>query len=357
MKVLYVGTNSDKIKSGLDVVNSRNLNLLSRIISKQNLFIYDRFDVIESSKMILLQGYMGGLNRKHVKNMLNIIEDEKIECIFLSHSLYGKACKKIKVKYPNIKIICFFHNIEQQYAEQYLKVNGLRHLPFYYLVKYNETKSVEYADYHIVLNNRDSLLLNSTYNIDSSMIMPVTYNDVFDEARVISKKIEPLTLLFVGTAFFANLEAVRFFITKVLPKIDAKLIIIGKGMDEYKEEFLRYSDNIEVYGFVEDLDEYYYDCSAVIAPIFSGGGMKTKIAEALMYGKTVIGTTEAFQGYEIDKNCMILCNSDEEFINFFNHFEETIMNKSFNTHSRDVFKRYYDSNTILEKFKAFLSQI
>ena len=77
MKVLYVGTNSDKIKSGLDVVNSRNLNLLSRIISKQNLFIYDRFDVIESSKMILLQGYMGGLNRKHVKNMLNIIEDEK----------------------------------------------------------------------------------------------------------------------------------------------------------------------------------------------------------------------------------------------------------------------------------------
>ena len=357
MKVLYVGTNSDGIKSGFDVVNSRNLKLLSRIISKQDLFIYDRFDVIESSKIILLQGYMGGLNRKHVRNILSVIEDKKIECVFLSNSLYGKACKKIKVKYPNIKIICFFHNIEQQYANQYLKVNGLRHLPFYCLVRYNEIKSIEYADYHIVLNKRDNLLLKSTYDIDSSMIMPVTYNDVFDESRVISKKIKPFTLLFVGTAFFANLEAVRFFITKVLPKIDAKLIVIGKGMDVYKEEFLRYSDNIEVYGFVEHLDEYYYDCSAVIAPIFSGGGMKTKIAEALMYGKTVIGTTEAFQGYEIDKNCMVLCNSDEEFINFFNNCKDTIMHKPFNIHSRDVFKKHYDSNNILEKFKDFLSQI
>ena len=76
-----------------------------------------------------------------------------------------------------------------------------------------------------------------------------------------------------------------------------------------------------------------------------------------MYGKTVIGTTEAFQGYEIDKNCMVLCNSDEEFINFFNNCKDTIMHKPFNIHSRDVFKKHYDSNNILEKFKDFLSQI
>ena len=110
MKVLYIGTNSDRIESGLDVVNSRNLNLLSSITNIQDFFIYDQFGVIEPSKTTLLQGYMGGLNRKHVKNILSMIEDKKIDCVFLSHSLYGKACKKIKVKYPNIKIICFFHN-------------------------------------------------------------------------------------------------------------------------------------------------------------------------------------------------------------------------------------------------------
>ena len=357
MKVLYIGTNSDRIESGLDVVNSRNLNLLSSITNIQDFFIYDQFGVIEPSKTTLLQGYMGGLNRKHVKNILSMIEDKKIDCVFLSHSLYGKACKKIKVKYPNIKIICFFHNIEKQYADQYLKVNGLRHIPFYCLVRYNEIKSIEYADHHIVLNSRDSLLLKSTYNIDSSMIMPVTYKDVFNEAKVILNKTEHLTLLFVGTAFFANLEAVRFFIKKVLPNIDAKLVVIGKGMDEHKEGFLKCSNNIEVHGFVENLDEYYYACSAVIAPIFSGGGMKTKVAEALMYGKTVIGTNEAFQGYEIDESCMIMCNSDEEFIDFINKSKDDIINKSFNKNSRDIFKKYYDSNTILEKFKYFLSKI
>ena len=38
----------------------------------------------------------------------------------------------------------------------------------------------------------------------------------------------------------------------------------------------------------------------VIAPIFDGSGMKTKVAEALMHGKHVVGTPEAFSGYAAD---------------------------------------------------------
>lgn len=39
----------------------------------------------------------------------------------------------------------------------------------------------------------------------------------------------------------------------------------------------------------------------MVMPIFSGSGMKVKTAEALMYGKFLIGTKEAFEGYEIDE--------------------------------------------------------
>ena len=53
----------------------------------------------------------------------------------------------------------------------------------------------------------------------------------------------------------------------------------------------------------------------VIAPIFDGSGMKTKVAEALMYGKRIIGTREAFSGYEdIAEEVGWVCNTKEEFV-------------------------------------------
>ena len=40
-----------------------------------------------------------------------------------------------------------------------------------------------------------------------------------------------------------------------------------------------------VVGEVESLAQWYHDAYFVVAPIFDGSGMKTKVAEALMYGK------------------------------------------------------------------------
>ena len=42
---------------------------------------------------------------------------------------------------------------------------------------------------------------------------------------------------------------------------------------------------------------WYRGALAVVAPIRSGSGMKTKVAEALMHGKRVVGLPEAFVGY------------------------------------------------------------
>lgn len=46
----------------------------------------------------------------------------------------------------------------------------------------------------------------------------------------------------------------------------------------------------------------------------NGGGkkMKTKVAEAFMYGMPVVGTHEAFTGYEIEKNTVGYCSDNIE---------------------------------------------
>ena len=42
---------------------------------------------------------------------------------------------------------------------------------------------------------------------------------------------------------------------------------------------------VEVVGSVDDLGIWYVNSFFTIAPIFDGSGMKTKVAESLMFGK------------------------------------------------------------------------
>lgn len=68
-------------------------------------------------------------------------------------------------------------------------------------------------------------------------------------------------------------------------------------MEKYRTEFEGYSDKIHVIGTVESLKEWYVNADLIVAPIFEGGGMKVKTAEALSYGKNFIGCTESLEGY------------------------------------------------------------
>lgn len=354
MKILYIGSNVKKIASGADAVNKRNELILSQC---QGIELYDFFLEREVNVIDKAQGYLGGLTHGDIEPIIKMIIQEKIDVIFISHSLLGKLSYIIKKHFPTMKIITFFHNVELHYAKEYLRVSGYSRLPFYLLAKYNELYSIKYSDYYLVLNSRDDKLLQETYCVKSHLILPVSYEDKFEESRVVANGRDIVTLLFVGVDFFPNIEAMRFFIKYVLPFVDAKLIIVGKGMDKYEDEFLSLVEDvskIEVNGFVDDLAEYYYNASAVIAPILSGGGMKTKVAEALMYGKTILGTREAFQGYIRNSRAMLECNSDLEFIKAITELDHM---STYNELSRKIYLESYDNLQIKNELQNFLCKI
>jgi glycosyltransferase involved in cell wall biosynthesis len=88
---------------------------------------------------------------------------------------------------------------------------------------------------------------------------------------------------------------------------------VGKGLEDV-QELRGLAPNVQVVGSVDDLAEWYYRADAVIAPIFEGGGMKVKTAEALMYGRRVFGTGEALVGYEhCGPEVCLRCDSKEEY--------------------------------------------
>ena len=98
---------------------------------------------------------------------------------------------------------------------------------------------------------------------------------------------------------------------------------------------------VEVVGAVDDLAEWYLKSHFVIAPIFDGSGMKTKGAEALMFGKKVIGTPEAFSGYEeIADKAGRVCASADDFVTAIES-ADAMVNSSCDRELRAIFDEKY----------------
>lgn len=273
--------------------------------------------------------------------------------IFVDQSLYGNLAEIAKKQNSQTVVVCFFHNVEYLYYKQLVNNSGFYKKPLAWSAIYNEKKAIQYADKIIALNKRDEDNIKKIYNRKVDLLLPTTLKDKFDIEKINNKNNKKCELLFVGTDFFANYHGVKWFIYSVLPCLNnVKLTIIGKGVEKWKKEFSGIS-NVDIIGEVEDVSYYYYKADAVIIPIFLGSGMKTKTAEALMYGKFIFGTKEAFEGYDISYNRIgAICYNEQDFINKLNmHFKRR--NGRFNAFSRKVFLERYEESIIRKKFKKF----
>jgi glycosyltransferase involved in cell wall biosynthesis len=103
-------------------------------------------------------------------------------------------------------------------------------------------------------------------------------------------------------------------------------------------------------GFVEDVSELYGRADCVAIPLLSGGGMKIKTAEALMHGKYIYGTNEAFVGYDIDYDSVGgLCDTAQDFINAINRQIDKDI-PAFNDYSRKIYLEKYSMQSSEKAF-------
>lgn len=302
----------------------------------------------------MLKGRLLGVTPKIENDIIQYIKEFKPEFVFINSSNLGVTARKIKRECPHIRLITLLHNVEFIYAQDAWKTSHkLYKLLTLIATKYNERLIVKYSSVIIALNTRDSEKLLELYDRPADKILPICLRDRFDESLLKEReKDQQKIALFVGSNFYANYYGIRWFIKNVAPYIDGvKVLIVGNGFERNKQELELYN-NVEVVGTVDHVDSYYYTSDFVISPIFDGSGMKTKTAEALMFGKTIFGTTEAFQGYnlEYDKVGQI-CNNAVEFISAINNYN--INTSRFNKYSR----KCYEKNFSIDRLNQELENI
>jgi polysaccharide biosynthesis protein PslH len=356
---LYISKNTFVTKEigGRELLSKTNFKNFRKIYNK-NFYYYK----LKNSKIKKLSnflksffGHIDGINEKSLSKIEKLVKIKKIDVVFIDGSNLGECANFIKKKFPNIKLIIYFHNIESKFFYDSMILKKTIKSFFILLVNYfAEKKSIKYADKLIVLTKNDSRIMKYIYKKSADFIIPLS---------IIPKKIKKFSLqhpknnflIFVGGNFYANLEGIRWFIKNVLPFINCNLIIIGKGFA--KSDFFL-TNKIYFVENVKNLEKWYNKSFASISPIFSGSGMKTKVAESLMYGKRIFGTNKAFAGYENLKkyrNIAIECNNSRRFI--FSINKALNLNKNlFNNKARFLFKKFYSSDSNYKIFLNFLAK-
>jgi glycosyltransferase involved in cell wall biosynthesis len=112
------------------------------------------------------------------------------------------------------------------------------------------------------------------------------------------------TVGFIGSySHPPNVEALVWLIEEIVPAVserkpNVQFLVAGRNPPESIVK--RAPRNVQFLGFVETLPAFYKQCSVVIAPLLSGGGVKIKVAEALSFGKPVVTTSVGVEGMNAD---------------------------------------------------------
>lgn len=271
------------------------------------------------------RGHIDGLDRAVIATALGTIQARNVGKVFVDGSNLGAFVEAVKQRYPEVEVSTFFHNVEARFflgaLRRSRKLRALAVLTANYLA---ERKSVRYSDKIICLSDRDSRLLLKLYGRGATHVAPMALQDTLPNGISRLGRTRGKFALFVGGVFYANRAGVAWFVDNVVPRIDIETCIVGKGFEGFRQALER-SGKVEVVGAVDDLTQWYQDAHFVIAPIFDGSGMKTKVAEALMHGKKVIGTPEAFSGYEdVAARAGWVCATADDFVAAIGQACETI---------------------------------
>nr|VFK79275.1 MAG: Glycosyltransferase, GT2 family [Candidatus Kentron sp. SD] len=214
---------------------------------------------------------------------------------------------------PNAKVL--FHTVDLHFLrmEREAELNGNK-------ASKKAAKEMRKRELELI-RSVDSTIIHSTAELGIlAPLVPDAKLYVFPlimDVKGISKSFEQRkNIVFVGGyQHRPNVDAVRYFITKVMPLLRTRLpgvcfyAVGSKPPDEIRELA---SHDVIVTGFVKDLNLLLDQMRVSVAPLRYGAGIKGKIGTAMATGLPVVATSIAAEGMSLTNGENILLADDDE---------------------------------------------
>ena len=280
---------------------------LSRLVNLSCVTVKDNTELASEGypiKNILSNGPSHYVNPFYFFTLRHIIREEKITHLIIEHPYFGWLGILLKW-FCKIKFIVHSHNIE---ALRFKTMNKW----WWGILWHYENFTHRQAHHNFFIHDDDRNFAIKNFKLIPEKCTTITYGFELSEAPAPADKrsareqicklhnIETMDkiLLFNGTlGYKPNLYALDIILKKINPLLLAdpdhkyKIVICGNklpvaynGLTNYKEKNIIYA------GFVDDINLYFKGADIFINPVIDGGGIKTKVVEALGYDLSVIST-------------------------------------------------------------------
>lgn len=279
---------------------SKNINL-SCITTKENEIKYEQEYAVHN---ILSNSKLRYINLFYFFTLKRFIRQHKITHLIIEHPYYGWLA--ILLKWAcKIKLVIHSHNIESMRFRSIGKW-------WWGLLWHYEKLVHRQADINFFIQDNDKEYAITHYKLNPQRCTIITYGFEFTEAPPAAEKVaarelickvhgipgSEKILLFNGTLNYKpNLDAVDMILEKINPLLLAepgfqyKIIICGNKLPPEYGGLINYIDKNIIYaGFVDDINLYFKGADIFINPVTDGGGIKTKVVEALGCNLSVVSS-------------------------------------------------------------------
>ena len=285
------------------------------------------FSLVKTYKTIplLKKSFSRYFDRSLIAKLIKLTQQESFDTIICEHPYFAWLAFAVRKK-TGVKVIIHTHNIEYQR----FRSTGRWWWP---ILKGYEKKCFDKADSLFFITPEDREFAIKNWNIDKAKCIDLPFgveiksypeDRAYQRQTVLQKHAigeDEKIFLFNGLlSYKPNIDALKMILDKINPILIAhaalkyKIIICGKGLPEEMNELKIYTDKNIIYaGYVNSIETYLKATDVFLNPVQSGGGVKTKLVEAIAYGATGVATETGATGIlrDVCGDKLVVVNDDD----------------------------------------------
>lgn len=258
----------------------------------------------------LYNHWKGLLNIRYIRRLRKIIREHGIDVICIEHSYFAWIGAWLR-HLTGRPFVIHSHNIE---AYRFRDMHRIWWRLYYWYERNMHRK----ADHSFFKTEQDRQWAIHQWQLQEDKCSVVAYgvtgHDQLNEEqrKAIRSRLldqypvpgEARLFLFNGTLdYLPNTDALRIIVNEIVPLLRAanysfRIFICGKGLDEQWVRVLETYPELIYTGFVDNIDVYFTGADCFINPVTLGGGIRTKLVEALSYDQCAISTRSGAHGVD-----------------------------------------------------------
>ncbi|MGL4570199.1 MAG: glycosyltransferase [Clostridium sp.] len=357
------------IKNRIECLSKLNINIDHYGMLKKN-------ENIEKTKLV-----SNNYSFKIVNSLKNIF---KLDPISVSNRYNDSLATKLKsinydyILLENFNMINYLkdvnsnntflrvHNIESISRKELFKSNPLNlrsilELIESYKYKRIEKKAIKEVDKFLFISLDEKNIFEKKYPQYSSKFywLPTAIDIKHTKNQFYCTK--DYILYYGDLSVSHNIQGLLRYVDKIYPTIkekypEIKLKIIGK-ISNFDRERLEKIKGIDILGYVDDLEKYIYESLFIIAPIYTGAGVKIKVINTISYNKLLITTPKGIEGTGLKRGENVLsAETDTDFINLsIKCLENNKQISDIPQKSLEFIQKFYSYEVQIERLKEILN--